>query len=308
MSVASTKAFYSQVAAGLLLAAGPRRAPRVSRRASLRSAAARPAGPARGDGAGSRPSGRTIAAAASAACALPASLGRRRQAAPIASPPRRSGSSSRSSATTRSPATARRTRSTSTSPPNRWCSSAPPGCSGATADDVAKEVAIFAAHKAAPIVVADRGEQARFAVASHVIAVPAVAPELAFVLSAMVGHLFGYEAALAIDAHARPLREARSAIETLADGQWESPETPCCARSGQRSSRFAAQFFARLRAGAYNGNLEASTAVARGVAVAVRDRRRCRSRGTSSNTTRVGTPERDRRGPRRGADRRPSAS
>ena len=34
-------------------------------------------------------------------------------------------------------------------------------------------------------------------------------PPLAFVLSAMVGHLFGYEAALAIDAQARPLREAR---------------------------------------------------------------------------------------------------
>ena len=31
--------------------------------------------------------------------------------------------------------------------------------------------------------------------------------------SAMVGHLFGYEAALAIDAQARPLREARAAIE-----------------------------------------------------------------------------------------------
>ena len=32
-------------------------------------------------------------------------------------------------------------------------------------------------------------------------------------LSAMVGHLFGYEAALSIDAQARPLREARAAIE-----------------------------------------------------------------------------------------------
>ncbi len=29
----------------------------------------------------------------------------------------------------------------------------------------------------------------------------------------MVGHLFGYEAALAIDAQARPLREARAAID-----------------------------------------------------------------------------------------------
>ena len=46
--------------------------------------------------------------------------------------------------------------------------------------------------------------------------VPAVDPRLSFVLSAMAGHLFGYEAALAIDAQALPLREARSAVEQLA--------------------------------------------------------------------------------------------
>ncbi len=42
-------------------------------------------------------------------------------------------------------------------------------------------------------------------------------PILAFVLSAMAGHLFGYEAALAIDAQARPLREVRAAVEELVD-------------------------------------------------------------------------------------------
>ena len=55
-----------------------------------------------------------------------------------------------------------------------------------------------ASHQA-PIVVASEGES-RFAAALHVISVPAVDPALDFVLSAMVGHLFGYEAALAIDA------------------------------------------------------------------------------------------------------------
>lgn len=46
----------------------------------------------------------------------------------------------------------------------------------------------------------------RFAAASAVLTVPAVDSALAFVLSAMVGHLFGYEAALAIDSSALPLR------------------------------------------------------------------------------------------------------
>ncbi len=77
------------------------------------------------------------------------------------------------------------------------------GLEGSTADDVAKEVAIYRAHKASPIVVASDG-QARFAAALHVISVPETHPQLAFVLTAMAGHLFGYEAALAIDAQAAP--------------------------------------------------------------------------------------------------------
>src|SRR6056297_747873 len=85
------------------------------------------------------------------------------------------------------------------------------GLRGSTADDVAKETAIFRAHKATPIVVADEGET-RFSAAAT-ITVPSVDPALGFVLSAMVGHLFGYEAALAIDASARPMREARELVE-----------------------------------------------------------------------------------------------
>ena len=83
------------------------------------------------------------------------------------------------------------------------------GLVGSTADDVAKEVAIFRAHKAAPIVICSEGARPP-AAALHVVTVPDTDPRLAFVLSAMVGHLFGYEAALAIDAQARPLREARA--------------------------------------------------------------------------------------------------
>ncbi len=134
------------------------------------------------------------------------------------------------------------------------------GLEGSTADDVAKEVAIYRAHKASPIVVATDG-QARFAAALHVISVPVTHPQLAFVLTAVAGHLFGYEAALAIDAQARPLREARAAIEdavgehVVADGdQLLRSLQPALVASSTR-------FFDGLRSGAYDGNLEASTAV-----------------------------------------------
>ena len=132
------------------------------------------------------------------------------------------------------------------------------GLAGATADDVAKEVAIYRAHRAAPVVIATRGETERFKVALHTIEVPAVDPDLAFVLSAMVGHLFGYEAALSIDAQARPLREARVAVEA-AVGMPFGDRVMVALRPPLEAA--SARFFSGLRAGAYNGHLEAATAV-----------------------------------------------
>ncbi len=129
------------------------------------------------------------------------------------------------------------------------------GLVGSTADDVAKEVAIFGAHKATPIVIATEGEN-RFNGASDVITVPDVHPNFAFVLSTIIGHLFGYEAALAIDTSARPLREIRGIIETYVgaeDDQWFS-------RFSAEIKPQTKQFFDHLRGGHYNGHLEANTA------------------------------------------------
>jgi glutamine---fructose-6-phosphate transaminase (isomerizing) len=157
------------------------------------------------------------------------------------------------------------------------------GLSGSTADDVAKEVAIYRAHKASPVVIATDG-QSRFASALHVIPVPETHPDLAFVLSAMAGHLFGYEAALAIDGLARPLREARAAIEGLIaqgglvagrapDGFGTRPvradDTLVLPVDGEALLRrlrpdlepAARRYFDGLRVGGYDGQLEASTAV-----------------------------------------------
>lgn len=88
------------------------------------------------------------------------------------------------------------------------------GLEGSNATDVQKEIAIYRAHKAAPIVIASQGQQGFDSV--DTILVPAVHPDVDFVLSAMAGHLFGYEAALTIDSWALPLREMRSAVQELA--------------------------------------------------------------------------------------------
>ena len=134
------------------------------------------------------------------------------------------------------------------------------GLEEATANDVAKEIAIFRAHKAAPVVIATEGT--RFPAALHTISLPAVHPRLAFLLATLAGHLFGYEAALSIDAQARPLREARAAIEASV-----AQPTPSAVEGSELLERLAVQigpaanrFLDELRAGAYDGTLEASTA------------------------------------------------
>jgi glucosamine--fructose-6-phosphate aminotransferase (isomerizing) len=133
------------------------------------------------------------------------------------------------------------------------------GLSEGTATDVAKEVAIFKAHKAEPIVIATEGET-RFDAASAVITVPVSDPAIAFVLSSMVGHLFGYEAALAIDELARPLRALREVIDHVVERGGDGDDA--LLRVEREIVETARGFFVALQTGQYNGNLEASTAVA----------------------------------------------
>jgi len=136
------------------------------------------------------------------------------------------------------------------------------GLYGSNASDVGKEIAYFRAHKAAPIVVAGEGE-GRYESALDVIWVPSLHPSVAFVLSAMAGHLFGYEAALAIDAQARPLREARAAIEAATAAPSPADRDPMRILDRLRAplTRIAARFMEGLRGGGYDGHLEPSTAV-----------------------------------------------
>ncbi len=134
------------------------------------------------------------------------------------------------------------------------------GLEGSTADDVAKEVAIYRAHKASPVVIATDG-QSRFASALHVLPVPPTHPSLAFVLSAMAGHLFGYEAALAIDALALPLRQARAAVEAITAEGAERDGDALLRRLAGEVEPLARRYFDGLRAGSYDGQLGALTAV-----------------------------------------------
>ena len=130
------------------------------------------------------------------------------------------------------------------------------GLTGSAASDVAKEVAIFRAHKGVPIVIATEGTEA-FAGDEALLSVPAVHEDVAYVLSTMVGHLFGYEAALAIDAQARPLREARATVDSAAQRATTADEALRILRV-ELAPQIRA-FREKLWAGLYNSALEPAT-------------------------------------------------
>lgn len=131
------------------------------------------------------------------------------------------------------------------------------GLTGSNAVDVAKEVAIYKAHKACAIVVASEG--AKFDTAAQLISVPKLHPAIDFILSTMVGHLFGYEAALAIDAQGRLMRQARGVLDDVISRN--DDEDALLAELAAGIAQPAQGIFDELRSGALNGHLEPRTAV-----------------------------------------------
>ncbi|WP_051540688.1 SIS domain-containing protein [Ahrensia sp. 13_GOM-1096m] len=86
--------------------------------------------------------------------------------------------------------------------------------------DVVKEAAIFKAHNGRPIVFATEGADAEAFgdYAERVIALPKIGADLAFVLATVAGHLFGFHAARAIDVGAQKLKLIMVELEFLAMG------------------------------------------------------------------------------------------
>jgi glucosamine--fructose-6-phosphate aminotransferase (isomerizing) len=91
------------------------------------------------------------------------------------------------------------------------------GTSGTVIGDIIKDTAIFKAHKATPVVIADEGEERFREYAADLFEVPAVSPHLAPILNTLVGHIWGYYAALAINEGSRFLHDFRSDLQTTID-------------------------------------------------------------------------------------------
>lgn len=125
------------------------------------------------------------------------------------------------------------------------------GLRDAVAEDAAKEVAIWASHRNPTVVIAEEGHD-HYTAAEAVVRVPVTHPLLAWLVGTVAGHLLSYETALAIDELAQPLREA---VEILggADGS-----TAKAADRGADAVRHVTPALHRMMGGGYDGVLPAS--------------------------------------------------
>ncbi len=111
------------------------------------------------------------------------------------------------------------------------------GLTGPAAADAVKEVAIFKAHAAMPLVICDHGETRFAEYAMATIPVPATSPELSLLLNAMAGHLFSYETARAIDGCTVPLRRIRDVTDAALASLPTEPEPRAVAETIVRYKR-----------------------------------------------------------------------
>ncbi len=83
--------------------------------------------------------------------------------------------------------------------------------------DTAKEVAIFKAHSGKPIVMCSEGETRFSGYAESLVELPRVGAGLDFVPATAAGHLWGFYTARAIDSRADPMRNCRSLLTRFLD-------------------------------------------------------------------------------------------
>lgn len=134
------------------------------------------------------------------------------------------------------------------------------GLSDSTAQDAVKEISIFKAHSAIPIVVCDRGETRFSKFASAVIEVPASSPRVALLLNTLAGHLFSYYAALSIDSRTKALKQARELFELALAEAAEAANKPgqiqgIAQRFRERLQPIAHEIFCLFADGEFNSGL-----------------------------------------------------
>ena len=92
--------------------------------------------------------------------------------------------------------------------------------------DTVKEVVIFKAHNGQPLVFCAEGEDRFEIAAERTLKLPRISGGLGYVLATVAGHLWGIEAACAIDVQAKFFRKLRAKVSTILNTSedWEKVE------------------------------------------------------------------------------------
>ena len=127
------------------------------------------------------------------------------------------------------------------------------GTTATVIGDIIKDTAIFKAHKATPVVIVDEGDDRFDPYAEYVFQVPAVASHLSPILNTLAGHLWGYYAALAINKGSGFLHHFREEIQNTVnqfskDGL-DVYEVVLEKRFREQIAQFYAQFRQKQKAG-----------------------------------------------------------
>jgi glucosamine--fructose-6-phosphate aminotransferase (isomerizing) len=91
------------------------------------------------------------------------------------------------------------------------------GTRGVVIGDIIKDTAIFKAHKSAVVVIADEGEDRFAPYADDVFHVPPVPQHLSPIVNTLVGHVWGYYAALSINEGSKLLYDFREDLQQTVD-------------------------------------------------------------------------------------------
>ncbi len=138
------------------------------------------------------------------------------------------------------------------------------GVSGSNLHDMVKEVAIFKAHKACPVVIVTEEQESLFKpYAKGIIKTPHASGVVSVLLNTMAGHLWGYYAARAIDNSSAILKTARaSTVEALVNSTRGDLYGDRAIIKSLSRKLYAPckEFYKRLRSGLYNSCLEVNTA------------------------------------------------
>ena len=122
-------------------------------------------------------------------------------------------------------------------------------------NDVVKDVAIFKAHQALPIVFAHEGEERFAPYAAAVVHLPKAPATSSVVLCALAGHLFGYHAARAIDENARFFSSLRATLVPALDDEDRRNALP------HALAPFRREYYDRLQRNRFTSALHAVAAV-----------------------------------------------